>query len=73
MGNRRNNPQDMRISEELEKIKETFCDNYCKHWADAEAKAKAIHVRDHELVAEMVDVIREELSHYCDECPLSRL
>lgn len=27
--NRRNNPQDMTITEQLEKIKEDICDNYC--------------------------------------------
>lgn len=28
---RRNNPQDMTINEQLEKIKEEVCDDICKH------------------------------------------
>lgn len=73
MGNRRNNPQDMTIIEDLEDIKDKVCSSICKYFADAEAKVGAIHVRDPEIGAEMVSVIQQELSEHCEDCPIKRL
>lgn len=73
MGKRRNNPQDMTIIEDLEDIKDKVCGCICKYFADAEAKASAIHCRDHQMVAEMVSIIQQELSEHCEDCPIKRL
>lgn len=55
---RRNNPLDMTIEEQIEKVKEEICDTICKH--------------DVELYAGIISV--EELGQICEnKCPLRRL
>lgn len=73
MGRRRNNPDDMTITEKIEKIKEMCCDDICRYCADANAKAAAIHVRDDDMRADMISVIQAELHKHCEECPIKRL
>ena len=54
---RRNNPFDMTIKEQIEKVKEDCCDEICKHLE----KARSGHISN------------EELEAICEECPLRRL
>ena len=54
---RRNNPLDMTIEEQIEKVKEDCCEENCKHLE----KARSGHISN------------EELEAICEECPLSKL
>lgn len=55
---RRNNPLDMTINEQIEKIKEEICDHICKHPERATSGVTT----------------QEELDDICaNECPLRRL
>lgn len=54
---RRNNPFDMTIEEQIEKVKEDCCEENCKHLE----KARSGHISN------------EELEAICEECPLSKL
>ena len=54
---RRNNPLDMTIEEQIEKVKEDCCEEICKHLE----KARSGHISN------------EELEAICEECPLSKL
>ena len=54
---RRNNPQDMSIVEQLEKIKEEVCDRYCRYTS---------RNRNGHLSNKLFDDI-------CNRCPLNKL
>lgn len=54
---RRNNPQDMTICEQLEKIKEEVCDRYCKYTSE---NRNGI----------LGDYFFEDI---CNHCPLNKL
>lgn len=54
---RRNNPFDMTIKEQIEKVKEDCCDENCKHLEKANRG----------------EILTEELDAICEECPLRRL
>lgn len=54
---RRNNPFDMTIKEQIEKVKEDCCDEICKHLEKARSGL----------------ISNEELEAICEECPLSKL
>lgn len=54
---RRNNPLDMTIEEQIEKVKEDCCEENCKHLE----KARSGHISN------------EELEAICEDCPLSKL
>lgn len=54
---RRNNPFDMTINEQIEKVKEDCCEENCKHLE----KARSGHISN------------EELEAICEDCPLSKL
>lgn len=60
---RRNNPQDMTIYEQLEKIKEEMCDRYCKYRDrfrnDADSNLSILN--------------QEQMDCLCNCCPLTRL
>lgn len=57
MNRRRNNPLEMTIMEQIEKVKEDCCEENCKHLE----KARSGHISN------------EELGVICEECPLSKL
>lgn len=54
---RRNNPFDMTIKEQIEKVKEDCCNENCKHLEKANRG----------------EILTEELDAICEECPLIRL
>ena len=54
---RRNNPLDMSIKEQIEKVKENCCDEICKHLEKANKG----------------EILTDELNSICEECPLSKL
>lgn len=54
---RRNNPLDMSIKEQIEKVKEDCCDEICKQLEKANRG----------------EILTEELEAICEECPLRRL
>lgn len=54
---RRNNPFDMTIKEQIEKIKEDYCNEICKQLEKANKG----------------EILTEELDASCEECPLRRL
>ena len=54
---RRNNPLDMTIEEQIEKVKEEICDTICKHVDRANVNITNT----------------EELEQICEKCPLRRL
>lgn len=54
---RRNNPLDMTIEEQLEKVKEDCCDKICKQLEKANRG----------------EILTDELDSICEECPLRRL
>lgn len=57
-GNRRNNPNDMTITEQIEKIAEDICMHYCK-WPD--------------LWDEEAEGCELSESDHCVNCPIGRL
>lgn len=67
---RKKNTDDMTVREILEYISETMCDNYCKHRENADKKIKLISDPDKWGDKQ---VIFDELTAHCKECPLSRL
>lgn len=54
---RRNNPLDMTIEEQIEKVKEDCCDKICKQLEKANRG----------------EILTDELDSICEECPLRRL
>lgn len=55
---RRSNPQDMTVTEMLDKIAENICDNYCKYR----------YMMDKKILSP------QQFEHLCDnDCPLRRL
>lgn len=54
---RRNNPFDMTIKEQIEKVKEDCCDEICKHLEKANRG----------------EILTDELNSICEECPLCKL
>ena len=54
---RRNNPFDMTIKEQIEKVKEDCCDEICKQLEKANRG----------------QILTDELDSICEECPLRRL
>lgn len=72
MGNRRNNPQDMTMTEELEKLKESVCLDYCKFFAEIDKKAKALKPKDKDYSEKIAD-LQEEMAEHCKGCPVTRL
>lgn len=42
---RRNNPQDMTVTETIFKIREEMCDKYCKYVYDEEITQKALELQ----------------------------
>lgn len=67
-GERRNNPAEMSISEQIESIKAEICDKYCK-WPE-EIK-KGITVTDNPVSAEEDEAAAMDWT--CSHCPLTRL
>lgn len=65
---RKNNIEDMTIREQLENIYETFCHEYCKHYAYAQEKVKEIGEN-----GDLLDKLQEEINQRCEGCPLSRI
>lgn len=61
------------VREQIEDIKEDFCQMCCKYYEDAENKAKAIHGDDETLRQQIIDVLQRDLHRHCKECPLDRL
>lgn len=59
---RKNNVQDMSISEQIEAIKEGICDDYCKYTEQYRACYKDPDEAQERLMADM-----------CNFCPLIRL
>lgn len=55
---RRNNPDDMTVSEMLLKAKEEVCDNICKYRNSKEYRGM---------------YSQEALDEICEECPLNRI
>lgn len=54
---RRNNPFDMTIKEQIEKVKEDYCEENCKYLEKANRG----------------EILTDELDSICEECPLRRL
>lgn len=65
---RKINIEDMTIREQLENIYETFCHEYCKHYAYAQEKVKVIGEN-----GDLLDKLQEEINQRCEGCPLSRI
>ena len=63
-GERRNNPADMSISEQVEAIKTEVCDKICR-WP--------IHCHELWLADEIEDRDEYLAEAYCKSCPLTRL
>lgn len=62
MGRRKNNINDMTISEQIEAIKDNICEDYCKKYEEAFSNIKD------------ADEAFEWLMHnYCEKCPFGRL
>ncbi len=55
---RRNNPEDMKVSEMVEKIKEEVCDDICKYRNTKEYRGM---------------IMPETMEQVCAECPLNKL
>lgn len=69
---RKNNIEDMTIREQLENIYETFCHEYCKHYAYAQEKVNEIG-ENGQSKADLIDKLQEEINQRCEGCPLSRI
>lgn len=66
-GNRRNNPADMTVREQIEDVREKVCDNYCKY----PAAYYDSYLAD---IYETEDQANEAMQHeQCEKCPLMRL
>lgn len=65
------------VREQIEDIKEDFCEMCCKHYEEAEAKAAAY--RKNESISDedkdcLTTIIQNKLEHdHCRICPLDRL
>lgn len=70
---RRNNPQDMNVREQIEKIQEDLCEMVCKYYQSATDKINAIKGNDQTLRQEIIGVCQKELARHCEQCPLKRL
>lgn len=63
-GERRNNPADMSINEQIEAIKQDVCDKVCR-WT--------IHCHDLYLSDEIENPDDYLAENYCASCPLTKL
>ncbi len=70
---RKNNPSDMTIREQMERVRDDVCDWICKYNEDFNNKIRALKGNDQTLKDEIIDVLERELEKHCDQCPLSRL
>lgn len=65
------------VREQIEDIKEDFCEMCCKHYEEAEAKAAAYkedESREDEYLDCLTSEIQNKLEHdHCSNCPLNRL
>lgn len=65
------------VREQIEDIKEDFCEMCCKHYEEAEAKAAAYKENENieeEYLDYLTSEIQNKLEHdYCRICPLDRL
>jgi len=64
---RQNNIQDMTIHEQLERVHELICDEYCKYPAIYNEKLNRSEYKD---IDEAMDALGDEI---CARCPLMRL
>ena len=65
------------VREQIEDIKEDFCEMCCKHYEDAESRA-AVYRKDESIrdedKDELTTFIQNKLEHdHCRICPLDRL
>lgn len=65
------------VREQIEDIKEDFCEMCCKHYEDAESRAAAY--REDEFISDedkdcLTTNVQNKLEHdHCQICPLNRL
>lgn len=72
---RRNNIADMTVREQIEAVKEEFCDHMCKHYAEAvkkceKAKSEIATATHEDAIGQIETELFEE---HCETCPLIRL
>ena len=70
---RKNNPADMTIREQIEKIKGQFCDDFCKYRGAYDGYLAAYEGLDEPLKSQVTEANELALSMRCEKCPLSRL
>lgn len=65
------------IREQIEDIKEDFCEMCCKHYEEAEAETTAYkenEIIEDEYLDDLTSEIQNKLEHdHCRICPLNRL
>lgn len=71
---RKNNIEDMTIREQIENVKENFCQEYCKWYDNKEHRIEMAKKCNQHPLHEIIEAAEEDLLQTnCHGCPLTRL